>query len=157
MLNPTFTVFCYFLKQKNSGDEVSSISRQTFIFSATLVSNANISQNLASKKKVSSHDKSRTLKDFIARLGLSSPTFVSSVTDNLLPDSLTESKIDCLDEDKDAILYYLLVRYQGRTIVFVNSIDAVRRLVPVLGVTGLKAVGLHSEMQQKQRLKNLER
>ena len=55
------------------------------------------------------------------------------------------------------MLYYLLCRYPARTIVFVNSIDAIRRLVPILTLLQVKAIGLHAEMQQKQRLSHLEK
>ena len=55
------------------------------------------------------------------------------------------------------MLYYVLCRYTAKTIVFVNSIDAIRRLVPILSYLGVQVFGLHAEMQQRQRLKNLDR
>ena len=54
-------------------------------------------------------------------------------------------------------MYYFLLRYPGRTLVFVNSIDAVRRIVPVLTNLRLPAIALHSQLRQKQRLKGLEK
>lgn len=95
---------------------------------------------------------------------------VDASTAKLLPATLAELRVECLDEDKDAVLWYLLVKYASesssselaaaggsRTIVFCNSIDAARRLVSVLGVLGVTAVAIHAEMQQRQRLKNLDR
>ncbi len=55
------------------------------------------------------------------------------------------------------LLYYILTIYTGRTIVFVNSIDAIRRLIPLFTLLGIPVYPLHAEMQQKQRLKNLDR
>jgi ATP-dependent RNA helicase DDX24/MAK5 len=54
-------------------------------------------------------------------------------------------------------LYYFLLRYPGRTLVFVNSIDAVRRIVPILQSLHIEAHALHSQKVQKQRLQSLER
>ena len=50
-----------------------------------------------------------------------------------------------------------MLKYPGRTLVFVNSIDAVRRIVPLLTSLLLPAIGLHSQLIQKQRLQSLER
>ena len=44
-----------------------------------------------------------------------------------------------------------------RTLVFVNSIAAVRRLVPFLQNLKIPALALHSEMPQKARLRSIER
>lgn len=41
--------------------------------------------------------------------------------------------------------------------MFVNSIDAVRRIVPLLATLHLPALSLHSQLLQKQRLQSLER
>ena len=46
---------------------------------------------------------------------------------------------------------------QGRTIVFCNSIDCVRRLVNLFSLVGVKPLPLHAQLHQKQRLKNLDR
>jgi ATP-dependent RNA helicase DDX24/MAK5 len=70
---------------------------------------------------------------------------------------LVEARVECLKTDKDLYVYYLVTRYPGRTIIFVNSIDAIRRLVPVFRLLGVEVLGLHAQMQQKQRLKNLDR
>ncbi|KAJ7444948.1 hypothetical protein FB451DRAFT_1434163 [Mycena latifolia] len=46
--------------------------------------------------------------------------------------TLQESKIECLSADKDAYLYYFfLLRYPGRSLVFLSSIDGIRRLMPL--------------------------
>ncbi|OMH84783.1 ATP-dependent RNA helicase MAK5 [Zancudomyces culisetae] len=48
-------------------------------------------------------------------------------------------------------------RKPTKTLVFVNSISSVRRLVPILSLLNIKAYPLHAQMQQRQRLKNLDR
>ncbi|KAI9339067.1 P-loop containing nucleoside triphosphate hydrolase protein [Obelidium mucronatum] len=142
-------------------------SRQTFVFSATLLPNPSaLSKKLASNKpeKETKNKKgpATNLQDFLARLELNphpeGPIYIQALTKSLMASGLTEARIEVLDEDKDAVVYYLLTRYpNGRTIVFVNSIDMVRRLCPVLQVCKIDAIGLHSEMQQRQRLRNLDK
>ncbi len=70
---------------------------------------------------------------------------------------LTEHKITCLDTDKDAYTYYFLATRTGKTVVFVNSISAARRLATVLSQLRVTVYPLHGQMQQRQRLKNLDR
>jgi superfamily II DNA/RNA helicase len=99
------------------------------------------------------------LDDIIQRLELNDkdPAIVDITTTSAVASRLVEAKIDCLQKEKDLFLYYFVTRYPGRTIVFVNSIDAIRRLVPISKLLGLEVIGLHAQMQQKQRLKNLDR
>jgi ATP-dependent RNA helicase DDX24/MAK5 len=85
------------------------------------------------------------------------PAIVDITTSSAVATTLVEAKIDCLQQEKDVFLYYFVTRYPGRTIVFVNSIDAIRRLIPVSKLLGMEVIGLHAQMQQKQRLKNLDR
>lgn len=41
--------------------------------------------------------------------------------------------------------------------MFLSSIDGIRRLMPLMDLIGLKAYPLHSQLEQRQRLKNLDR
>ena len=70
---------------------------------------------------------------------------------------VTETKIECLLEEKDHYLYYFLTQHTGRTLVFVNAITGVNRLTNILRLLRMQAWGIHSQMQQRQRLKNLDR
>jgi ATP-dependent RNA helicase DDX24/MAK5 len=90
---------------------------------------------------------------------------------------LKESMVECVIADKasatahcrhtymlilppliqDLYLYYFLLRYPGRSLVFIGSIDGIRRLVPLFEVLQVPVYPLHSQLQQKQRLKNLDR
>ena len=71
--------------------------------------------------------------------------------------NLTECRLICSIEQKDYYLYYFIQRHPGRTIVFCNSIDCVKRLATLFGLLNCNPLPLHANMIQKQRLKNLER
>ncbi|KAI8883890.1 P-loop containing nucleoside triphosphate hydrolase protein [Backusella circina FSU 941] len=121
---------------------------QTFIFTATL--SKDIRFNVKSKKKKVKN--TGTMEDLLSRIEFadSDPALVDMTSETMVASRLLEAKIDCIHTDKDLYVYYFVTRYPGRTIIFVNSIDAIRRLVPVFKLLGV-------EMQQKQRLKNLDR
>ena len=58
-------------------------------------------------------------------------------TQRHVADTLYEAKMECVGQDKDAYLYYILLRYPGRTLVFVNAIDGVRRHLPLMTLLGI--------------------
>ena len=58
---------------------------------------------------------------------------------------------------QDLYLYYFLSRYPGRTLVFSNTVDCVRRLGSLFRLLNFDPWVLHASMQQRQRLKNLDR
>ncbi|KAK5239265.1 ATP-dependent RNA helicase, partial [Cryomyces antarcticus] len=71
---------------------------------------------------------------------------------------LHEGLVECAGTEKDLYLYALLLHYpRTRTLVFTNSISAVRRLLPFLQNLNLPVHGLHSQMAQKARLRSVER
>ncbi len=72
-------------------------------------------------------------------------------------ESLTEARITCTATEKDSYLYYFVKRYPGRTLVFANSKDCIRRLVSVFTLLKTDPLPLHADMHQNQRLKNLDR
>ncbi|KAG0706963.1 ATP-dependent RNA helicase [Suillus ampliporus] len=134
---------------------------QTFVFSATL--SKDLQKNLkrgshqSHKKKLSKP--ASTLDDLLLRLDFRDPdpTVIDISPEGGVVSTLKESKIECLSTDKDAYLYYFLLRYPGRSLVFLSSIDGIRRLNPLMELLNLKAFPLHSQMEQRQRLKNLDR
>ncbi|KAF9326672.1 ATP-dependent RNA helicase [Podila minutissima] len=136
-------------------------NRQTFIFTATL--SKELSLNLSKKKnraKSMEHQTAEgTMEDLMERLEFhdETPAFVNVISDKIVASKLLEAKIDCLTAEKDLYLYYFAKKYPGRTLVFVNSIDAIRHLVPMMQLLGVEALGMHAQMQQRQRLKNLDR
>ncbi|KAG8947251.1 ATP-dependent RNA helicase, partial [Tulasnella sp. 419] len=136
---------------------------QTFVFSATL--SKELQQNLKRRpkgnwKKHNSRKVASTLDDLLLKLDFrtSPPEMIDLSVPTHTLSTLTESKVLCVTAEKDLFLYYFLLRYPGRTLVFLGSIDGIRRLLPLLSLLGLegRVWGLHGEMQQKQRLKNLD-
>lgn len=73
-------------------------------------------------------------------------------------EQLSEFRINCLPQEKDLYLYYFLLENpNSRSLIFCNSKDCLRRLSNVLKYLGFETLKLHSEMDQKKRLSNLER
>ncbi|KAF9467758.1 P-loop containing nucleoside triphosphate hydrolase protein [Collybia nuda] len=145
-------------------DEIKD-SLQTFVFSATL--SKDLQRNVkkhsrpkgAGKYGKRNEKPASTLDDLLLRLDFRDPD--PEVID-LSPvggvvSTLKESKVECLTADKDVYLYYFLLRYPGRSLVFLSSIDGIRRLMPLTELLNIKAYPLHSQLEQRQRLKNLDR
>jgi ATP-dependent RNA helicase DDX24/MAK5 len=150
---------------------------QTFVFSATL--SKDLQRNLKRRSRPrlgkKSHQPASTLgKAHRIHIALSADTFADDLLlklDFRDPDpeiidlspeggvvfSLRESRIECVATDKDVYLYYFLLRYPGRTLVFLSSIDGIRRLLPLLTNLDVSAYPLHAQLEQRQRLKNLDR
>jgi ATP-dependent RNA helicase DDX24/MAK5 len=148
----------------NSSELVSTASisggaadMQTLIFSATL--SKELQNNLKKAKRKRKSKPSSTLDELISMIDFrdEDPKIVDLSTKTRMPARLMESKIECLSKEKDLYLYYFLLRYPGRTLVFLNSIDGIRRLLPLLENLLFSVQPLHSQLQQKQRLKNLDR
>ncbi|KAL1949173.1 hypothetical protein VTO73DRAFT_10979 [Trametes versicolor] len=145
---------------EDSKEDVRAGELQTFVFSATL------SKDLQKNLKKRTHGRRRknekpasTLDDLLLRLDFRDPepAVVDISPVGSVVATLTESKIECLVTDKDAYLYYFLLRYPGRTLVFLSAIDGIRRLLPLMDLLGVHAFPLHSQLEQRQRLKNLDR
>lgn len=130
---------------------------QTFVFSATLSKDLQV--NLKRRKRSAGKRKSSTLEDLVDRLDFrdESPTVIDLSPEGGLVASLRESMVECIASDKDLYLYYFLLRYPGRSLVFTGSIDGIRRLIPLFETLNMPVWPLHSQLQQKQRLKNLDR
>ncbi|KAJ8653378.1 hypothetical protein O0I10_010924 [Lichtheimia ornata] len=129
---------------------------QTFVFTATLGTDLRFHK---SKKQKAKAKQPGSMQDLVERLNLvgKNPAIVDITTEKAVASRLVEAKIDCVKEEKDLYVYYFVTRYPGRTIIFVNSIDAIRRLIPVFKLLNIDVLGLHAQMQQRQRLKNLDR
>ncbi|KAJ2237754.1 ATP-dependent RNA helicase [Coemansia sp. RSA 1722] len=137
--------------------------RQTFVFSATLLKDMQLQQKRQLSEKVRKRMKNKpepgTMEDLIERVGFhDQPPHLVDVTGvDGTARTLTEARIDCVADEKDYYLYYFLVRYPGRTLVFVNSIDMIRRMLPIMRSLNISVFGLHAQMEQRQRLKNVDR
>ncbi|KAH8996729.1 ATP-dependent RNA helicase [Lactarius akahatsu] len=133
---------------------------QTFVFSATL--SKELQQNLKKRWQPRGVKKNNgpasTLDDLLLRLDFrdSEPEIINISPEGGVVSTLKENRIECLATDKDVHLYHFLLRYPGRTLVFLSSIDGIRRLTPLLELLGLPTFPLHSQLEQRQRLKNLD-
>ncbi|KAJ2642214.1 ATP-dependent RNA helicase [Coemansia sp. RSA 1694] len=137
-------------------------TRQTLVFSATLLKDMQLNVRKPSQKALKRNQgkpKPGSMEDLIERVSFQDkkPAYVDVTQSDATARTLVEARIDCLANEKDAYLYYFLVRYPGRTLVFVNSIDSIRRMLPMLRLLNVNVFGLHAQMEQRQRLKNVDR
>lgn len=134
--------------------------RQNFVFSATLTMvhkapyRVNIKKKKNIKKDLSPEEK---LKSLIQLIGMKNPHVVNLTTANCVTSTVKEMQIICSVKEKDGYLFYFLKRNPGRSLVFCNSISCVKRLASVLNILKLNPLPIHSNMIQKQRLKNLDK
>ncbi|GAA6068853.1 ATP-dependent RNA helicase DDX24 [Tachysurus ichikawai] len=131
--------------------------RQTFVFSATLTMIHSLPARVLNKKgkKVEQRSKLEVLMEKVGIKG--KPKVIDLTRKEATVETLTETRIHCDKDEKDYYLYYFLRQYLGRTMVFANSIDCIKRLNSLLTILDLEPLPLHANMHQKQRLKNLER
>eukprot|EP01029_Cantina_marsupialis_P010317 TRINITY_DN2346_c0_g5_i1.p1 TRINITY_DN2346_c0_g5~~TRINITY_DN2346_c0_g5_i1.p1 ORF type:complete len:800 (+),score=301.70 TRINITY_DN2346_c0_g5_i1:84-2483(+) len=148
------------------------VKRQVFLFSATLnleAGEGNVGKN--KKQKKHSHGRKKTmspLESLISRCKLGSNTITVDMAENEvtnedvaqtinLPKTLELCKVECPDGQRDQYLFYFLRQYRGRTIIFVNTISTLKRVLVLLQTLKQNVFALHASMQQKQRLKYLEK
>lgn len=133
--------------------------RQTLIFSATLLDNDKLRQVLKGKKR--QHSNTPTFEDLLQRLEFQTenPTYLNVLPTRIITNKVTETRIDCLPQQKDLYLSYLLTLYpSSHAIVFVNTIPLLRHLSNLLTYLHPKSeiLTLHAQMPQKARLTALE-
>ncbi|XP_058101428.1 DEAD-box ATP-dependent RNA helicase 13 [Magnolia sinica] len=136
--------------------------RQTFVFSATVALSAGFRKKLkrgSLTPKASMNDSISSIETLSERAGMRADAAIVDLTNaSIMADKLEESFIECKEEDKEAYLYYLLsVHGHGQTIVFCTSIAALRRISSLLRVLGINVWTLHAQMQQRARLKAIDR
>ncbi|XP_010002032.1 PREDICTED: ATP-dependent RNA helicase DDX24 [Chaetura pelagica] len=132
--------------------------RQTFVFSATLTLVHQTPSRVLQKKNAKKMDKKTKLELLMEKVGIKGkPKVIDLTRKEATVETLTETRIHCNTNEKDYYLYYFLLQYPGRTMVFANSIDCVKRLSSLLTILNCDPLPLHANMHQKQRLKNLER
>ncbi|XP_010190515.1 PREDICTED: ATP-dependent RNA helicase DDX24 [Mesitornis unicolor] len=132
--------------------------RQTFVFSATLTLVHQTPTRVLQKKNAKKMDRKTKLELLMEKVGIKGkPKVIDLTRKEATVETLTETRIHCNTNEKDYYLYYFLLQYPGRTMVFANSIDCVKRLSSLLTILNCDPLPLHANMHQKQRLKNLER
>lgn len=157
------------------------VKRQTLVFSATfqqefmhkLSSNKGKGGNsFVNTGRLSTNEEAMSFLQKKIRFRQQKPKFIDANPAENVAKSIYEAIIECDKMEKDLYLYYFTLLYPGRTLVFVNSIDAVKRITPLLKElycppttqqnsderrSNVVVVGLHSHMIQKQRLRSIER
>ncbi|XP_053701462.1 ATP-dependent RNA helicase DDX24 [Synchiropus splendidus] len=131
-------------------------SRQSFVFSATLTMAPVLPSRVLQKKR--NPEKRDKVALLMEKVGIKSkPKIVDLTRKEATAETLLETLIHCQKDEKDFFLYYFLLQYPGRTMVFANSIECIKRLNSLLIILDCNPMPLHANMHQKQRLKNLER
>ncbi|PHH60968.1 hypothetical protein CDD81_983 [Ophiocordyceps australis] len=130
--------------------------RQTLVFSATL--DKDLQTRLKGKGRRAGGEEDRMAYLMKCLRFRREPRFLDANPESRLAANLKEGLIECGAMEKDLYLYTVLLLNPGRrTLVFTNSISAVRRITPLLLNLGLEALPLHSQMAQKARLRSIER
>ncbi|XP_013783246.1 ATP-dependent RNA helicase DDX24-like [Limulus polyphemus] len=146
------------LLQLINRDEEMRKKRQTFVFSATLTMIHDLPQRLLLNKRKYKLTQKEKLELLMSELGTRDKPKIIDLSRRVgTVETLTEACINCSLKEKDLYLYYFLLTYPGRTLVFCNSIDCVRRLKNVLDLLACSPLPLHASMHQRQRLKNLDK
>ena len=143
------------------------LDRQTFVFSATLTVPDNVRRKLKkgkvmSAKKPSSKPQSGSLESLMESVPFYGRVKLVDLTPKerkggAVASTIAESALECTEDDRDAMLYYLLSAHPGMTIVFVNAISCLRRVTALMKILRVPVEGLHAGMQQRARLKALDR
>lgn len=133
--------------------------RQTCVFSATFQKSLMFKLDKKRKQKTGLATDQETIRFLVSKMKFRQfhPTFVDANPAEVVARQVLESIVECGAMEKDQYLYYFLLTYPGKSIIFVNSIDSVKRLTPMLQNLNLPAVQLHSNMIQKARMRSLER
>ena len=132
----------------------------TFLTSATLSLQTNyVRKDLRANKSIIRTSNADTMTSILNELGMRvNKTMVINMSPQ--PDvvaRINETFLRCPEKSKDLYLYAFLKTHRERTIVFVNAISMLRRLQSILGILGLPVVSLHASMQQRQRLRFIEK
>jgi len=136
-------------------------ARQTLVFSATF--HRDLQQKLAGKGRWTGSDlmdNKQSMEYLLKKLNFreEKPKFIDVNPVQQMAEGLKEGIVECPAMEKDLYLYSLLLYHpKHRTLVFTNSISAVRRLTQLLQNLQLPALALHSSMAQKARLRSVER
>ncbi|KAL4978813.1 ATP-dependent RNA helicase mak5 [Aspergillus desertorum] len=137
------------------------VERQTLVFSATF--HRDLQQKLGGKGKWTGGDimnKKESMEYLLQKLNFreEKPKFIDVNPVSQMAEGLKEGIVECPAMEKDLYLYTLLLYHpKHRTLVFTNSISAVRRITQLLQTLQLPALALHSSMAQKARLRSVER
>ena len=150
-----------FFVDKNLGKEKEKrkIKRQTFVVSATMNIEKNARKAFGGKLgrfKDDGEDIMEKLNTIVQFRG--KPKVIDLTTETRLPDGLKEYIILCTENQKHGLLHYVLKEYTStKSIIFTNTISQARKLIQFLRFLEFKVSKLDGKMQQRDRLKKLEK
>ena len=134
---------------------------QTLVFSATF--NKSLHHKLVNRVKKTTKDlltNDRSMEYLLQKLPFreAKPIFIDANPTSQMVSTLNETIIECGNMEKDLYTYTLLLQNrQSRTLLFANSISAVRRLTTLLQTLSIPAHALSGPMAQRSRLRALEK
>ncbi|KKY14036.1 putative atp-dependent rna helicase mak5 [Phaeomoniella chlamydospora] len=147
------------------GDEVGKktqpsarTKRQVLVFSATF--HKGLQQRLAGKLKAGEMlNNQQSMEYLLKKLPFrEKPKFIDVNPASQMVETLKEGVVECGAMEKDLYLYTILLQNSSkRTLVFTNSISATKRIASFLQNLKLPSHALHSSMEQKARLRSIER
>lgn len=133
--------------------------RQTFVVSATMSIEKSKRKAFSGKLgrfKDEGEDMLEKLDSVVKFRG--KPKLIDLTTTARLPDGLKEYIILCTDNQKHSLLHYTLKLFPStKSIIFTNTISQTRKLVQFLRYLEFKVSKLDGKMQQRDRLKKLEK
>lgn len=137
--------------------------RQTFLFSATLMLPPKAREAYAKRlnaKRLNAMPTTSTMDKLLRMVRFTNRLKIVDLSrKGLVAERLQQSQLSCTVQEKDLFLFLLLrtrLAY-GRTIVFVNAITALQRLKSLLILLEQNVIALQGGMQQRARLKALDR
>lgn len=132
----------------------------SFVTSATLSLQTNYTKkDLRGKRQVIRTSNASTMNQVLHELAIKQKhaNIFDLAPETGIVSKIHETYLRCPEKAKDLYLYYFLRTYKDKTIIFVNAISMLRRLTKILEILGIPCVGLHAAMQQRQRLKFVDR
>ena len=147
-------------EDEDDQEDIEKPFRQTLVFSATF--HKGLQQKLTGKSRPMADlmSNQQSMEYLLKKLNFreEKPKFIDVNPVQQMATGLREGLIECAGTEKDLYLYALLLLFpKARTLVFTNSISAVRRITPFLQNLNVSAQALHSTMIQKARLRAVER
>ena len=128
---------------------------QTFLFSATLTV-PQYHKKWSAKLKSESDEES--VQKLVDKAQVSPKAQIIDLTKkHITAEKIEQHRVICTEEEKDLYLFYILLNFTGRILIFVNSINTTRKIANTLTILGKEALQLHAGKQQRQRLKALDR
>ncbi|EKE40660.1 DEAD/DEAH box helicase, putative [Entamoeba nuttalli P19] len=126
--------------------------KQTFVFSATMIL---ASEMMAKKYSSNGEDE---LTRMLQKLKLNDAELIDVSTPQQTVEQMEEKKVVVPSLVRDEALFYILTYMKpGKTLVFVNAITMIKRLVPLFQMIGCSVCSLYSGMEMSQRLRNIEK